>query len=80
VVDYCELIDDEDGQVADHFRGHKELLASIFIIFNGNSLSHGGLRSNQMSSVLDAFKKVILQLQNMPAERFELLFITREFF
>lgn len=32
-----------------------ELLASIFIIFDGDLLSHDGLRSNQMSSVLDAF-------------------------
>ena len=32
-----------------------ELLASIFIIFDGDSLPHDDLRSNQMSSVLDAF-------------------------
>lgn len=32
-----------------------ELLASILIIFDGDSLSQDGVRSSQISSVLDAF-------------------------
>ena len=55
VVDRCKLIVDEDAQVANHFRGHDGTVGFNIHYFDGDLLSHDGLRSNQMSSVLDEF-------------------------